>query len=134
MGGVPAEPGGQVAARPGPLVRAADAGWVLHRQRGGIDLVAVVPRQPGRQDGPDLLERTPQPAGSSVDLALARQDREEMAPVRATSARKADSLRRPSRHRTPAMASSSASVQAGAGPGRRGIRIAPDRIRSWTST
>jgi hypothetical protein len=41
VGGVAAEAGGQVVARAGPLVRAADAGRVLHRQRGGIDLLAV---------------------------------------------------------------------------------------------
>gem|GEM_PF-4113624 len=52
----------------------------------------------------------------------------------ATSARNADSLHRPSRCRTCAIASSSASVQAGDGPGRGGILTAPDRIQSWIST
>ena len=52
VGGVAAEPGGQVVAGAGPLVRAADPGRVLDRQRGGIDLLAVVFREPGRQHGP----------------------------------------------------------------------------------
>jgi hypothetical protein len=81
VGRIAAEPGGQVVARPGPLVRAADPGRVLHRQRAGIDLLAVILRQPGGQDGPELFERAPQPAGSPVGLALVRQDREQMPPV-----------------------------------------------------
>jgi hypothetical protein len=47
---------------------------------------------------------------------------------RATSARNPASLRRPSRCRTTAMASSSPSVQAGAGPGRPRTAMAPARI------
>src|SRR5512135_3104408 len=79
--GVAAEPGGQVVAGPGPAVRAADPGWVLDRQRGRIHLLAVVLRQPGRQRGPELLERAPQPAGPAVGLALVRQVREQVAEV-----------------------------------------------------
>ena len=59
MRGVAAEPGGQVVAEPGPLVRAADPGRVLHRQRRGIGLLAVILREPARQIGPALLERAP---------------------------------------------------------------------------
>ncbi|HBW18469.1 MAG: hypothetical protein ACLPN6_19430 [Streptosporangiaceae bacterium] len=40
--GVAAEPGGQVVARSGPLVRAADPGGVPDRDRGGLDLLAVI--------------------------------------------------------------------------------------------
>ena len=47
VGGVAAEPGGQVVAGPGPLVRAADPGRVLDRQRGGVHLLAVVFRAAG---------------------------------------------------------------------------------------
>src|SRR5260370_1327030 len=43
-------------------------------------------------------------------------------------------LRRPSRWRTMAMVSSSASLQAGWGPGRAGMAIAPAVIKSWIST
>ncbi len=53
---------------------------------------------------------------------------------RATSARNPASLRRPSRCRTTAMASSSASLQAGSGPGRAGMAMVPAVIRSWIST
>jgi hypothetical protein len=81
MGRVAADPGGQVVARPGPPVRAADPGRVLHRQRAGIDLLAVILGQPGREDSPELLERAPRPAAAAVGLALVRQDREQVAPV-----------------------------------------------------
>jgi hypothetical protein len=54
---------------------------MLHRQRAGIDLLAVILGQPGREDGPELLERAPQPAGAEVGIALVRQDREQVAPV-----------------------------------------------------
>jgi phosphinothricin acetyltransferase len=47
---------------------------VLHRQRAGIDLLAVILRQPGRESGPELFERAPQPASSPVGLALVRQN------------------------------------------------------------
>ena len=53
---------------------------------------------------------------------------------RATSARNPASLRRPGRCRTSAIASSSASLQAGAGPGRGGTLMFPAAIRSWIST
>ena len=53
---------------------------------------------------------------------------------RTTSARNPASLRRPSRCRTSAIASSSASLQAGAGPGRDAIAMAPEPIASSTST
>ena len=79
--GVAAEPGGQVVARTGPAVRAADPGAVLDRQRGGVDLLAVIFGQPGRQHRPQLLERAPQPADPPVRLALVRQPREQVSPV-----------------------------------------------------
>ena len=81
MGGVAAEPGGQVVPRPGPAVAAADPGGVLDRQRGGVHLLAVIFGQHGRQHGPQLLERAPQPADTAVELALVRQHREQLAPV-----------------------------------------------------
>lgn len=58
-----------------------DAGRVPDRQRGRIDLLAVVLGQPGGQYCPELLERAPQPAGPPVGLALVRQHREQVAPV-----------------------------------------------------
>ena len=79
--GVAAEPGGQVVARPGPAVRAADPGGVLDRQRAGVDLLAVIFGQPGRQHRPQLLEGAPQPADPPVGLALVRQPREQVRPV-----------------------------------------------------
>jgi len=54
---------------------------VLDRQRRGIDLLAVIGGQPGRQHGPQLLERAPQPADPPVRLALAGQAREQVRPV-----------------------------------------------------
>jgi hypothetical protein len=54
---------------------------VLDRQRGGIDLLAVIDGQPGRQHRPQLLERAPQPADPPVRLALVRQFREQVRPV-----------------------------------------------------
>jgi len=54
---------------------------VPDRQRGGVRLLAIILRQPGGQDGPELVERAPQPAGAAVGLALGGQDREQVAPV-----------------------------------------------------
>lgn len=71
VGGVAAEPGGQAVAGAGPLVRAADLGRVLHRQCAGVHLLAVIFRQPGRENGPELLERSSQPASPAVGLVLA---------------------------------------------------------------
>jgi hypothetical protein len=79
--GVAAEPGGQAVSWAGPAVRAADPGGVLDRQRGGIDLLAVIFGAPGRQHGPQLLECAPQPADPPVRLALVRQAREQVRPV-----------------------------------------------------
>ena len=81
VGGVAAEPGGQVVGRPSPAVRAADPGWVPDRQRGRTGLLAAVFGQPGRQRDPELLKRSPQPADPAVGLALVRQHREQVAPV-----------------------------------------------------
>jgi hypothetical protein len=39
-------------------VRAADPGRVLHRQGAGVHQLAVILREPGREGGPELLERT----------------------------------------------------------------------------
>ena len=39
-------------------VRAADPGRVLHRQGAGVHQLAVILREPGRERGPELLERT----------------------------------------------------------------------------
>jgi hypothetical protein len=63
VGGVAAEPGGQVIARAGPLVRAADPGRVLHRQRAGVHLLAVVFREPGRESGPGPARTRPAASG-----------------------------------------------------------------------
>ena len=65
---VPAEPGGQVVARAGPLIRATDPGWVLDRQRGGIDLLHRIGRHGCRPGGSQLLDGAPQPPGPAVDL------------------------------------------------------------------
>lgn len=81
MRGVAAEPGGQVVPRARPLIRAADPGGVLDRQRGGAGLLAVIVGQPGRQRDPELLERAPQPADPPVRLALVRQPRKQVRPV-----------------------------------------------------
>jgi hypothetical protein len=53
---------------------------------------------------------------------------------RAISAKNPATLRRPSKWRTTAMASNSAALQAGSGPGRGGIVIAPAATRSSIST
>jgi hypothetical protein len=132
--GVAAEAGDQVVTRAGPAVGAADPGGVLDRQRGGIDLPAVIFRQPGRQHGPQLLEGSPQPADPPVRLTLAGQAREQVRPVPGHLGQEPGSLRRPSRCRTSATASSSASVHAGAGPGRGAMATAPELIASSTST
>jgi len=81
VSGVAAEPGGQVVAGAGPLVRAADPGGVLDRDRGGIDLLAVIVGDLGCHHGPYLLERAPRPADPPVRLALVRQPREQVCPV-----------------------------------------------------
>ena len=54
---------------------------MLDRQRAGVDLLAVVFGQAGRQRRAELLERAPQPAGPPVELALVRQYREQVRPV-----------------------------------------------------
>jgi hypothetical protein len=74
---VVAEPGGQVVARAGPLVGAADPGGVLDRDRGGIDLLDGISRDRGGAGRAELLEGAPQPAGPAVDLRLVRQVREQ---------------------------------------------------------
>ena len=128
--GVAAEPGGQVVAGAGPLVRAADPGGVLDRQRGRVDLLAVVFREPGRQR---IRSCSNAPHSQRVRrLASLWCGRTGTgAPNRGpTSARNPDSLRWPRRCRTTAMASSSASLQAGAGPGRPGTTTARASIRS----
>ena len=79
--GVAAEPGGQVVARPGPAVRAADPGGVPDRQRGGVDLLAVIGRDLPGQVAAQLPGRAPQPADAAVCLALVRQPREQVRPV-----------------------------------------------------
>src|SRR3954451_9164412 len=53
---------------------------------------------------------------------------------RPISCRKPASLRRPSRWRIRAMVSSSASLQAGTGPGRAGMVTSPAAMESSTST
>src|SRR5579863_5392046 len=65
VGGVAAEPGGQVVAGAGPLVRAADPGGVLDRRRGRVGLLAVIRGEPGRERDPELLEGAPQPTGAA---------------------------------------------------------------------
>jgi hypothetical protein len=107
---------------------------VLDRQRGGIDLLAVIGRQPGRQHRPQVLERAPQPADPPVSLALIRQPREQVRPVPRHLGQEPASLRRPSKCRTSAMLGSSASLQAAAGPGRAGKAMAREPIASSTST
>jgi hypothetical protein len=103
---------------------------VLHRQRGRVRLLAVILRQPGGQDGPELLERAPQPAGSAAGRTLARQDREQVPPVPGGLGQE------------PGLAAPAEQVpdlrdrqQLGVGAGRGGSRpardwIAPDRTRS----
>jgi hypothetical protein len=131
--GVAAEQGGQVVARPGRLVRAADPGRVLHRQGAGVYLLAVVFRLPGRQRGPELLKRAPQPAGPAVGLALVRKAREQVAPVLGDLGEE------------PGLAAAAEQVpdqgnrqQFGVAAGRSRSRpgrdvIAPTSIRSWIS-
>jgi hypothetical protein len=60
--------------------------------------------------------------------------RNRCAQSRATPAKNPASLRRPSRCRTTAMVSSSASLQPGAGPGRAAIAMTPELTASSTST
>ncbi len=79
--GVAAEPGGQVVARAGPAVRAADPGGVLDRDGAGAGLLAVIDRPGGRQRLAELLEGAPQPADPPVGLGLVRQPREQVRPV-----------------------------------------------------
>jgi hypothetical protein len=75
---VPTEPGRQVVARAGPLIRATDPGWVLDRQRGGIDLLHRIGRHGCRPGGSQLLDGAPQPPGPAVDLWLVWQVREQV--------------------------------------------------------
>ena len=56
---VAAEPGGQVVAWAGPLVRAADPGGVLDRERGGVDLLDRVGGDGCCPGGAELLEGAP---------------------------------------------------------------------------
>jgi hypothetical protein len=75
---VAAEPGGQVVARPGPAVRAADPGGVLDRERGGINLLDRIGGNGRCPGGAELLEGAPQSAGAAVDLRLVRQMRKQV--------------------------------------------------------
>jgi len=80
MRGVAAEPGRQ-SVRPGPAVGAADSGGMPDRDCAGVDLLAVILGQAGRQHDPYLLECAPQPAGAAVGLTLMRQHGEQVTPV-----------------------------------------------------
>ncbi len=120
-------PGRCPARSTGP---AADPGGVLDRQRAGVHLLAVILREPGRERGPQLLERAPQPADPAVGLALARQDREEMAPV-AGDLGQETGLGAPPEQVPDLRDGQQLGISAGrSGPGLRGIWMAPDRIRS----
>jgi hypothetical protein len=125
VGGVAAEPGGQVVARP--------VHWSGPRTRDGCFTgSALVPAcwqsSSGSRAARTALSCSNAPHSQRVRrlASLWHGSTGNRCPQsRATSARKPDSLRRPSRCRTSVIASSSASVQAGADPGRRGILIAP---------
>jgi hypothetical protein len=93
---------------------------VPDRQRRGIDLLAVISGSCARHS-----QRVRRLASLWCGSAGNRWPQS-----RPTSARNPDSLRRPSRCRTTAVASSSASLQAGAGPGRAGTTMALASIRS----
>ena len=108
---------------------------MLDRQRGGIDLLAVIGRDLRGQVTAQLLKRFPAASGFRRLASLwCGRCGNRWPQSRATSARNAASLRRPSRWRTCAMASSSASLEDGAGSGRGGIALMRSAIRSSIST
>jgi len=82
-----------------------------------------------------IMRRANNAPGTHDPAAQIRSDGEPEAAepfrVRGVAARNPASLRRPSRCRTTAIASSSASLQAGAGPGRAGMVSEPAMLRSW---
>jgi hypothetical protein len=130
VGGVTPGPGGQVVARPGPPSgpRTRDGCFT-----GSADVSACWQSSSGSRAARMARSCSNAPRSQRV-LRLAAlwhgRTGNRCPRSRAASARNPDSLRRPSRCRTCAIASSSASVQAGAGPGLRGIgspRTGPGR-------
>lgn len=76
MGGVAPEPGDQIGGAD-PTVGSAHSGGVHHRQRGGVDLGAVIGGHGVGDGNAQLLEGTPQPAQPPVDFGLVGQVREQ---------------------------------------------------------
>jgi hypothetical protein len=123
--GVLAEPGRE-PVRTGPAIGAADPGGVVDRDRAGVDLLAVIFGQAGRQQDPYLVERAPQPAGAAVVLALTRQHRQQVDAVAGHLGQEPGLAAPASRCRTIAMASGPGALMASCGY--------RDRLRIVTTT